>query len=300
MIVFKVNAYQRQKMEEFYDYIMDNDITDPDDEHFLFDKYIIEFDGYDMLTPKAQGGGGVLPTSDEDFQKLEKAMKDFDFKLRIRLHINRKTDGFKVVWHGFGLTRQDKKETVKVSSSFHLNNREDLSDEEVEKCIKTGDYDKIFTWHSEDIDPSREKELTIGDKLDEVARWTKFRLALEKYTKYNLGARGIDYREIAKPYERQDKLANPKPNKKTKVKKPVAYTMINFDDLIVYDKPKKIISAFKKNHVVRCELWPVRGHWRHYKSGKTVFVEAFHKGKKRNDKEAVEKLEKEYRIKMED
>ena len=132
LIVFKVNAYQRQKMEEFYDYIMDNDIFDPDDEHFLFDKYIIEFDGYDMLTPKAQGGAGVLPTSDEDFQKLEKAMKDFNFKLRVRLHINRKTDGFKVVWHGFGLTRQDKKETVKVSTSFHLNNREDLS------CIPGG------------------------------------------------------------------------------------------------------------------------------------------------------------------
>lgn len=295
MIVFKVNAYQRQKMEEFYDYIMDNEISDPDEAHFLFDKYIIEFDGYDMLMPKAQGGAEVMPTSESDFEKMEKAMKDFNFKLRIRLHINRNSNGFKVIWHGFGPTRPD--ETVRISASFHL---KDVSDDEMETYLKAGEYDKVFTWHSEDIAPDREKELTINDKLDEVARWVRFRLAFERYTKYNLGARGIDYREIAKPYDRQDKLANPKPNKKAKVKKPVAYTMINFDDLIVYDKPKKIISAFKKNHVVRCELWPVRGHWRHYKSGKTVFIEAFHKGKKRNDQEAIEALEKEYRVKMEE
>lgn len=297
MIVFKVNAYQRQKMEEFYDYITDNDITDPDEEHFLFDKYIIEFDGYDMLLPKASGGAGVLPTSEVDLKKMEDAMKDFNFKLKVRLHINRNSNGFKVIWHGFGATRINDKETIRTSASFHL---KEMSDDEMETYFKTREFDKIFTWHSEDIAIDREKELTMDDKLDEVARWVRFRLAFERYTKYNLGARGIDYRELAKPYERQDKLANPRPNKKTKVKKPVAYTMINFDDLIVYDKPKKIISAFKKNHVVRCELWPVRGHWRHYKSGKIVFVEAFHKGKKRNDKEAVEKLEKEYRIKLED
>lgn len=298
MIVFKVNAYQRQKMEEFYDYITDNDITDPDEEHFLFDKYIIEFDGYDMLLPKTAGGAGVLPTSESDLKKMEDTMKSFNFKLRVRLHINRNSKGFKVVWHGFGLARPSAKETIKVSASFHL---KDLNDDEmVEKCLKAGEFDEIFTWHSEDVAPDREKELTLDEKLDEVARWVRFMLAFERYTKYNLGARGIDYREIAKPYERQDKLANPKPNKKAKVKKPVSYTTINFDDLIVYDKPKKIISAFKKNHVVRCELWPVRGHWRHYKSGKTVFVESFHKSKKRNDKNAIEELEKEYRIKMEE
>lgn len=297
MIVFKVNAYQRQKMEEFYDYIMDNDISDPDEAHFLFDKYVIEFDGYDMLMPKTEGGAGIMPTSESDFEKLGNAIKDFNFKLRIRLHINRNSNGFKVIWHGFGPMRPDLKETVRTSASFHL---KDVTDDEMETFLKAGEYDKVFTWHSEEIAPDREKELTINDKLDEVARWVRFRLAFERYTKYNLGARGIDYREIAKPYDRQDRLANPKPNKKAKVKKPVAYTMINFDDLIVYDKPKKIISAFKKNHVVRCELWPVRGHWRHYKSGKTVFVEAFHKGKKRNDKEAIDALEKEYRIKMEE
>lgn len=284
-------------MEEFYDYIMDNDISDPDEAHFLFDKYVIEFDGYDMLMPKTEGGAGIMPTSESDFEKLGNAIKDFNFKLRIRLHINRNSNGFKVIWHGFGPMRPDLKETVRTSASFHL---KDVTDDEMETFLKAGEYDKVFTWHSEEIAPDREKELTINDKLDEVARWVRFRLAFERYTKYNLGARGIDYREIAKPYDRQDRLANPKPNKKAKVKKPVAYTMINFDDLIVYDKPKKIISAFKKNHVVRCELWPVRGHWRHYKSGKTVFVEAFHKGKKRNDKEAIDALEKEYRIKMEE
>lgn len=38
------------------------------------------------------------------------------------------------------------------------------------------------------------------------------------------------------------------------------------------------------NHVITCEHWEVRGHYRHYKSGKVVYVKPFEKGKNRDAK----------------
>ena len=36
-------------------------------------------------------------------------------------------------------------------------------------------------------------------------------------------------------------------------------------------------------------MWGVRGHYRHYKSGKTVWINPYRKGIRRNDKEPVPK-----------
>lgn len=38
-----------------------------------------------------------------------------------------------------------------------------------------------------------------------------------------------------------------------------------------------------------CECWGVRGHYRHYKNGKTVFIKPYEKGKKRNQGNYIEK-----------
>ena len=42
------------------------------------------------------------------------------------------------------------------------------------------------------------------------------------------------------------------------------------------DKPKT-------HREILCELWSVRGHYRHYKSGKVTFIAPYQKGKKRNE-----------------
>lgn len=43
-------------------------------------------------------------------------------------------------------------------------------------------------------------------------------------------------------------------------------------------------SAVKKRvHEITCAAWGVRGHFRHYKSGKTVFIQPYVKGKKRDE-----------------
>lgn len=50
----------------------------------------------------------------------------------------------------------------------------------------------------------------------------------------------------------------------------------------------EIERSLHKKHKFTCDLWEVSGHWRTYKSGKTVFVRPYKKGKKRNENTSVE------------
>lgn len=58
---------------------------------------------------------------------------------------------------------------------------------------------------------------------------------------------------------------------------------------LIRDWEQKI--KLNSKHQIVCHCWTVRGHYRHYKSGKVVFVQSYEKGKKRN-----ESLPKEYVI----
>lgn len=44
-------------------------------------------------------------------------------------------------------------------------------------------------------------------------------------------------------------------------------------------------NQIKEKHKILCPAWSVRGHIRHYKSGKVVFINPYIKGKKRNEGE---------------
>ena len=54
------------------------------------------------------------------------------------------------------------------------------------------------------------------------------------------------------------------------------------------------ISKTHIKHIFSCLCWGVRGHFRHLKSGKVIFIQPFKKGKERNNLEAFSG--KEYRI----
>jgi hypothetical protein len=45
----------------------------------------------------------------------------------------------------------------------------------------------------------------------------------------------------------------------------------------------------QKHHKMKCLCWEVRGHYRHYKSGKVVFIPAFKKGKQRDKMDSKSK-----------
>lgn len=58
-----------------------------------------------------------------------------------------------------------------------------------------------------------------------------------------------------------------------------------FRDIVRYVNHKKQ----KEKHNITCECWGVRGHYRHYKTGKVVFIHEYEKGKKRNEIKANDK-----------
>lgn len=61
------------------------------------------------------------------------------------------------------------------------------------------------------------------------------------------------------------------------------------DDLYIYAKDKD--NQEREHHEMLCPCWEVRGHYRHYKSGKVVFIKAFKKGK---EKDKVSPKNREY------
>ena len=60
------------------------------------------------------------------------------------------------------------------------------------------------------------------------------------------------------------------------------------DDIVEYVANH---TETESHHTISCECWDVRGHYRHYKSGKTVFIKSYRKGKQRDN---VEPKSKEY------
>lgn len=67
--------------------------------------------------------------------------------------------------------------------------------------------------------------------------------------------------------------------------------VISLNSLRFKTANKKVASMLKSKKVHRMtESWSVRGHYRHYKSGKVIFIESFEKGK--NRKQASQKKTK--------
>lgn len=62
-----------------------------------------------------------------------------------------------------------------------------------------------------------------------------------------------------------------------------------FDDIVQYTCDQFI--EHKGKYTIQCPCWEVRGHYRHYKSGKVVFIKSFKKGKY---KETAEPINHEY------
>ena len=66
-----------------------------------------------------------------------------------------------------------------------------------------------------------------------------------------------------------------------------------FDDIVRYVAEN--YTSPHGSHKVTCPCWEVRGHYRHYKSGKVVFVPAYRKGKQ---KDKVTPIPHEYYAKV--
>ena len=62
-----------------------------------------------------------------------------------------------------------------------------------------------------------------------------------------------------------------------------------FDDIVKYISEKYVPEG--GHHSIQCPCWDVRGHYRHDKSGKVVFIQSYRKGK---DKDTAQPKPKQY------
>lgn len=102
--------------------------------------------------------------------------------------------------------------------------------------------------------------------------------AIQRYIMYKLENREVIYKESVKEHKPRLTEKAIKQSQKNEGKDIV----LNLDQAITYIKRKGL-------HKIHCECWGVRGHYRHYKSGKVVFIESYQKGSKRNEKKAKDK-----------
>lgn len=104
---------------------------------------------------------------------------------------------------------------------------------------------------------------------------------IETYIMSKQKDRQVKYVEVD---EHEVKTHNSNGKKRKHIKKredkPV---VINFDDIV----SGRIMQG--RTHEIRCAKWPVRGHYRHYKNGRVVFIKAFEKGRDRNKGKNVDK-----------
>lgn len=84
--------------------------------------------------------------------------------------------------------------------------------------------------------------------------------------------------------KRNRKIIKGQGNNKNKIKKEIKTSIPQkvylLDEIIEYVYENKLNRS--NHNEIQCPCWSVRGHYRHYKSGKVVFVKNYLKGKKRD------------------
>ena len=96
----------------------------------------------------------------------------------------------------------------------------------------------------------------------------------------------------------RDKIIKPKTSKE-KIGKTTRITNSNtdkiylLDEIVDYVNENGLTIAKSGNRAITCPCWDVRGHYRHYKSGKVVFIKNYEKGK---EKGKVKPKDKTYTI----
>ena len=62
------------------------------------------------------------------------------------------------------------------------------------------------------------------------------------------------------------------------------------DEIVEYVNENDLTAKISGMHTINCPCWSVRGHYRHYKSGKVVFVKSYEKGKEKGKTRPKDKV----------
>lgn len=86
------------------------------------------------------------------------------------------------------------------------------------------------------------------------------------------------------------KLPNEETERKENHRKSTKENKVHLlDEIVEYVNENGLAINQNGTHKINCPCWSVRGHYRHYKSGKVIFVENYKKGKERENKEPKSK-----------
>ena len=90
----------------------------------------------------------------------------------------------------------------------------------------------------------------------------------------------------------KSKTSKEKIGKTTKITNGNANKIYLLDEIVDYVNENGL-TILPGKHIINCPCWNVRGHYRHYKSGKVVFIKNYEKGK---EKGKVKPKDKTYTI----
>lgn len=136
----------------------------------------------------------------------------------------------------------------------------------------------------------------VGDRIE-----TKYR-NIEDYKKFgDVSCNWADYIYSVMAYimtTQRERTERPKSAKtfntqKVESKRNRENKIYLLDEIVDYVNENGLTIAKSGNRAITCPCWDVRGHYRHYKSGKVVFIKNYEKGK---EKGKVKPKDKTYTI----
>ena len=253
MMTIKVSAEKRNEINNFIDELEEKR-EQIYTERFIFDTYRLEYEVSRI---------GMMKEADNDmtftFDIRRGNMKDTWLKARITQRLHYIIDG------------KDRKYVGQATLTI-----------DKEGKIRLGNMDKTF----KELVKAKREAGEFRDKVNMTS--TEFYamvlanviMDVEFYIMYKLEHREVIIKEgVEKVHRPRLDMKAIEASKKNEGKD----LTLDLDTAVRYIKKKGL-------HKIHCELWGVRGHYRHYKSGKVVFIEAYQKGKKRNTK----KIDKTY------
>lgn len=83
------------------------------------------------------------------------------------------------------------------------------------------------------------------------------------------------------PRERTETAKTHNANERKTGSKKKENSIYLLDEIVDYVNENRLTVPKSGNRTITCPCWNVRGHYRHYKSGNTVFVKSYEKGKQK-------------------
>lgn len=180
--------------------------------------------------------------------------------------------------------------TLGFAVFFHSNDIGDISGTEIQLVRRGNEWIKGIAYQIE-VDGSPYDGMTVYCSSEE-----------KKYTEIGHDIAQLVLRTMIYIMNTpRDKIIKPKTSKEkkeeigktTKITSGNADKIYLLDEIVDYVNENGLTIAKSGNRAITCPCWDVRGHYRHYKSGKVVFIKNYEKGK---EKGKVKPKDKTYTI----